>query len=336
MAASLLLLLDDITSVLDDVATITKVAAAKTAGVVGDDLALNAKQIAGVQADRELPVVWAVARGSAVNKLILVPIALAVSLLAPRAIVPLLMAGGAYLCYEGVEKILHAFMPEAAHSHADADDRPRVATPPEGTTGEQARIAGAIRTDFILSAEIMVIALGVAAGQPLVVQVGVLAAVAALMTVGVYGLVAAIIKIDDLGLLLARRRGASRSIGLLLLRAAPALMRLLSIAGTVAMFLVGGGIVAHGLPWIHRFVEGLIGHVPDHGSSGGPWWLGLAMKSADLLVGVLVGVVAAGGAVAWRTTARPQALRTLEPSRRPPSPPVRHPATTYGNASQRE
>ena len=263
MAASLLLLLDDITSVLDDVATITKVAAAKTAGVVGDDLALNAKQIAGVQADRELPVVWAVARGSAVNKLILVPIALAVSLLAPWAIVPLLMAGGAYLCYEGVEKILHALMPTAAHGHAGADDRPRAAAPPEGTTGEQARIAGAIRTDFILSAEIMVIALGVAAGQPLVVQVGVLTAVAALMTVGVYGLVAAIIKIDDLGLLLARRRGASRSIGLLLLRAAPALMRLLSIAGTVAMFLVGGGIVAHGLPWIHRFVEGLVGHVPD-------------------------------------------------------------------------
>jgi hypothetical protein len=142
MAASLLLLLDDITSVLDDVATITKVAAAKTAGVVGDDLALNAKQIAGVQADRELPVVWAVARGSAVNKLILVPIALAVSLLAPWAIVPLLMAGGAYLCYEGVEKILHALMPEAAHGHAGADDRSRAAAPPEGTTGEQARIAG--------------------------------------------------------------------------------------------------------------------------------------------------------------------------------------------------
>ena len=166
------------------------------------------------------------------------------------------------------------------------------------------RIAGAIRTDFILSAEIIVIALGVAAGQPLAVQVGVLAAVAAVMTVGVYGLVAAIIKIDDLGLLLARGRGASRRIGLLLLRTAPSLMRLLSIAGTVAMFLVGGGIVAHGLPWIHRFVEGLVGHVPDHGSSGGPWWLGLAMKSADLLVGVLVGLVAAGGTAAWRTAGR--------------------------------
>jgi hypothetical protein len=303
MAASLLLLLDDITSVLDDVATMTKVAAVKTAGVVGDDLALNAKQIAGVQADRELPVVWAVARGSAINKLILVPIALAVSLLAPWAIVPLLMAGGAYLCYEGVEKILHAFLPRISHGHAGANERPRDVEPFEGTTGERPRIAGAIRTDFILSAEIIVIALGVVAGQPLAVQVGVLAAVATAMTVGVYGLVAAIIKIDDLGLLLARRRGASRSIGLLLLRTAPALMRLLSIAGTVAMFLVGGGIVAHGLPWIHHFVEGLVGHVHDHGSSGGPWWLGLAMKSADLIVGVLVGLVAAGGTTAWRTAA---------------------------------
>ena len=304
MATSLLLLLDDITSVLDDVATMTKVAAAKTAGVVGDDLALNAKQIAGVQAERELPVVWAVARGSAVNKLILVPIALAVSLLAPWAIVPLLMAGGAYLCYEGVEKVLHALMPKASHGHAVADDRVADPSPASGALVERTRIAGAIRTDFILSAEIIVIALGVVAGQPLPVQVGVLAAVAAAMTIGVYGLVAAIIKIDDLGLLLARRRGPSRSIGLLLLRTAPALMRLLSIAGTVAMFLVGGGIVAHGLPWIHRFVDGLVGHVPDHGPAGGPWWLGLAMKSADLVVGVLVGLVAVGGTTAWRTTAR--------------------------------
>ena len=148
------------------------------------------------------------------------------------------------------------------------------------------------------------IALGVVAGQALAVQVGVLAAVAAVMTVGVYGLVAAIIKIDDFGLLLARMRGASRAFGLLLLRSAPALMRLLSIAGTVAMFLVGGGIVAHGLPWIHRFVEGLVGHASDHGPAGGPWWLGLAMKSADLIVGVLVGLVAAGGAVAWRNASR--------------------------------
>ena len=304
MAASLLLLLDDITSVLDDVATMTKVAAVKTAGVVGDDLALNAKQIAGVRADRELPVVWGVARGSAVNKLILVPVALAVSLLAPWAIAPLLMAGGAYLCYEGVEKILHALRSKASHGHASDDSHSRDTAPQGSPEGEQGRIAGAIRTDFILSAEIIVIALGVVAGKPLVVQVGVLAAVAAAMTVGVYGLVAAIIKLDDLGLLLSRGRGASRSLGLLLLHAAPTLMRLLSIAGTVAMFLVGGGIVAHGLPWIHRFVEGLLGHVPAHGSSVGPWWLGLAMKSADLTVGVLVGLVAVGGAIAWQTVAR--------------------------------
>ncbi|MBU6222182.1 MAG: DUF808 family protein [Planctomycetes bacterium] len=306
MAGSLLLLLDDIASVLDDVATMTKVAAAKTAGVVGDDLALNAKQVAGVRADRELPVVWKVARGSAVNKLILVPVALAVSLLAPWAVAPLLMAGGAYLCYEGVEKILHALRPTVAHGHTGDDDRSGDAAPDESPEGEETRITGAIRTDFILSAEIIVIALGVVAGKPLVVQVGVLAAVAAAMTVGVYGLVAAIIKLDDLGLLLSRGQGVGRALGLLLLRAAPALMRLLSIAGTVAMFLVGGGIVAHGLPYIHSVVEWLVGHAPAHGASGGPWWLGLAMKSADLTVGVLVGLLAVGGATAWRATTRRQ------------------------------
>jgi len=299
MPASLLMLLDDIASVLDDVGTMTKVAAAKTAGVVGDDLALNAKQIAGVQAERELPVILAVARGSAVNKLILVPIALAVSLLAPWAIMPILMAGGAYLCYEGVEKVLHNALRMARHGDPPTEDPHAVPGPAEGSDSERTRIAGAIRTDFILSGEIIVIALGVVAGMPLAVQVGVLAAVAVAMTLGGYGLVAAIIKLDDLGAVLIRGGRISRGIGRMLLGAAPVLMRVLSIAGTLAMFLVGGGIIAHGLPWIHATVSRLMGHAAAHGPDGGTWWSLVATKGTDLATGVIVGLIAVGGAAAW-------------------------------------
>jgi predicted DNA repair protein MutK len=289
MAASLLLLLDDIASVLDDVATMTKVAAVKTAGVVGDDLAVNARQVAGVRADRELPVVAAVAAGSAVNKLILVPAALAVSLLAPWAITPLLVAGGVYLCYEGMEKVLHAFH---GGRHAPAAE--------DVAVDERGKIRGAIRTDFILSAEIIVIALGVVAGRPLVVQLGVLAAIAVAMTVGVYGLVAAIIKLDDLGTLLAAGRGPGRACGRLLLAAAPLLMRFLSVAGTVAMFLVGGGIVTHAFPWLHAMVTPVAGHGPEPHAAG--WWPTIAARGADLVVGMVVGLVALAAVAAWRRT----------------------------------
>jgi len=264
--ASLLALLDDIATALDDVAILTKVATKKTAGVLGDDLALNAQQVAGVRADRELPVVWAVAKGSLVNKAILVPVALAISALAPWAITPLLMAGGLFLCYEGVEKLAHRFLHTREEDAARKVEIARALVDPavDLVALEKSKIKGAIRTDFILSAEIIVIALGTVAGAPFATRVSVLVLIALGMTVGVYGLVAAIVKLDDFGLYLSRRpgnNGAARALGRGILRSAPYLMKGLSVAGTAAMFLVGGGILAHGIPglesWLHHLVDGL-------------------------------------------------------------------------------
>jgi hypothetical protein len=264
MASSLLALLDDIATILDDVSVMTKVAAKKTAGVLGDDLALNAQQVSGVAAARELPVVWAVAKGSVVNKAILVPAALAISALAPWAVTPLLMAGGAFLCYEGFEKLAHRWL----HSRDDEAHREQlaqaVADPAVDLLAlEREKIKGAVRTDFILSAEIIVISLGTVATAPLPQRVAVLVGIALLMTVGVYGLVAGIVKLDDAGLHLKRSTGdgalarGRRTLGGAILRAAPYLMKGLAIAGTAAMFLVGGGILAHGVPAIRHTVEAI-------------------------------------------------------------------------------
>ena len=304
MASSLLALLDDIATVLDDVAVLSKVAAKKTAGVLGDDLALNAQQVAGVRADRELPVVWAVARGSLVNKLILVPAALAISAWAPVLVAPLLMLGGAFLCYEGVEKLAHRFVHSAAERDAhEAALAQALADPAADLVAlERDKIKGAIRTDFILSAEIIAITLGTVSGQPLGTQFAVLAAIALVMTVGVYGLVAGIVKLDDAGLWLSRRPGAgAQALGRGLLRAAPWLMKALSVTGTAAMFLVGGGILVHGLPALHHAIAGAVGGLPG--------WLGvLAGTLAEALVGVVAGavVLAAVTAVA-RLRRRPAA-----------------------------
>ncbi|MDB5731371.1 MAG: hypothetical protein JWQ03_1266 [Variovorax sp.] len=249
MAASLFLLLDDIASVLDDVSLLTKVAAQKTTGVLGDDLALNAQQVSGVKADRELPVVWAVAKGSFVNKAILVPSALAINAFIPWAVTPLLMLGGAYLCFEGVEKLAHGLLPRAGHGEAARPHAPAADPATDMAADEKSKIKGAIRTDFILSAEIIVITLGTVAAELFGMQLAVLALIAVLMTVGVYGLVGGIVKLDDLGLWLSRRpEAAQRALGRGILRAAPWLMKALSVAGTVAMFLVGGGILVHGVP----------------------------------------------------------------------------------------
>ncbi|MEK7394282.1 MAG: DUF808 domain-containing protein [Fibrobacterota bacterium] len=261
--ASLFALLDDIATVLDDVAILTKVAAKKTAGVLGDDLALNAQQVAGVAADRELPVVWAVAKGSMINKAILVPAALGISAAAPWAVTPLLMLGGAYLCFEGVEKLFHKFFhakEEAAHREVVL----QVVSNPEidMLAFEKDKVKGAIRTDFVLSAEIIVIALGTVAGKPFASQLAVLAGIAALMTVGVYGFVAMIVKLDDMGLWLTNRPRATaptRLLGNGLLRGAPWLMKALSVLGTAAMFLVGGGILVNGIPPIAHWMETLPG-----------------------------------------------------------------------------
>lgn len=281
MAASLLLLLDDIASLLDDVSLMTKVAAQKTAGVLGDDLALNAQQVAGVPSQRELPVVWAVARGSFLNKAILVPSALVISAFAPWAVTPLLMLGGAYLCFEGVEKLAHSWAHRAAHAaESPAPELGSPAPPADPVADEKAKIKGAVRTDFILSAEIIAIALGTAAGAPFLQQVVVLTLIAVVMTVGVYGLVAAIVKLDDLGLWLSLRPSrAMRSVGQAILGAAPWLMKSLSVIGTIAMFLVGGGILVHGVGPLHHAVEALVG-------AGA-----LAQSLPNALVGLVAGAV---------------------------------------------
>ncbi|GAB3750978.1 DUF808 domain-containing protein [Lysobacter olei] len=282
--ASLFTLLDDIASVLDDVSILTKVAAKKTAGVLGDDLALNAQQVSGVQANRELPVVWNVAKGSMVNKAILVPGALAISAWLPWAVTPLMMIGGAFLCYEGVEKLAHKFLhskEEEARHHAQHLDHLA-----EGTTDllalERDKIKGAIRTDFILSAEIIVLSLGVVSNQPFLQQVLVLVGIALAMTVGVYGLVAGIVKIDDLGMWLSRKGKALASLGRGILYAAPWLMKSLSVAGTAAMFLVGGGILVHSVPALHHAVQSM---APEG------WGGAIATSLANVVVGVLVGAV---------------------------------------------
>ena len=292
-AASLLALIDDIAALLDDVALLTKVAAKQTSGVIGDDLALNAAQASGVHADRELPVVWAVAKGSLMNKVILVPAALAISALAPRAILPLLMVGGLFLCYEGFEKLAHKWLHRAEEDRQHHSDLVAAVVNPavDLVAFEQEKIKGAVRTDFILSAEIVVISLGTMATASLRQQAVAMSLVAVAVTIGVYGLVAGIVKLDDLGLALHRRPGDGasaalrRRLGAIILRGAPLLMRTLSVVGTIAMFTVGGSIIAHGATGLEHAldrVHELLGEV-------NPVIRWVAMAALDALVGVLAG-----------------------------------------------
>jgi predicted DNA repair protein MutK len=309
--ASLLALIDDIASVLDDVAILTKLATKKTAGVLGDDLALNAQQVSGIRAARELPVVWAVAKGSLVNKAILVPAALAISAVAPWAVIPLLMVGGLFLCYEGFEKIWHRIAhPKAADPHKEklrhALEDPNV----DLRALEKEKIKGAVRTDFILSAEIIVISLGTVAAASFGVRVAVLVGIALIMTAGVYGLVAGIVKLDDLGQHLLDREGGgaldslSRSSGRGILWFAPKLMKFLSIAGTAAMFLVGGGILAHGIPLVEHWVHGLQNEADDIPG------IGLFLSGiTPMLTGMAVGVLAGAVTVAFASLLRPLVAR---------------------------
>ncbi len=298
MASSLLALLDDITTVLDDVAILSKLAAKKTSGVLGDDLALNAQQVTGVAAERELPVVWAVAKGSLLNKAILVPAALAISAFAPWAVTPLLMLGGAFLCFEGFEKLAHKFLHGAAgdETQAEAQALRRAAADPQLdlVALERDKIRGAVRTDFILSAEIIAITLGTVAGADFMTRLLVLSGIAIVMTVGVYGLVAGIVKLDDAGLALSRRP-ATAGLGRAILAAAPWLMKALSVAGTAAMFLVGGGILTHGLPGAHALIHHAVQAL---GLSGG--LQSLAELLADALTGVLAGALIVGAHSLWQ------------------------------------
>lgn len=313
-SGSLLALLDDIATILDDVAlmtkvaakksaamaddvsVMTKVAAQKTAGVLGDDLALNAQQVSGVRADREIPVVWAVCKGSFINKLILVPAALLIGTFAPWAVTPLLMVGGAFLCFEGFEKIAHKFLHAPHEDAAEHESRVLANANPavDLVSFEKDKIKGAVRTDFILSAEIIAITLGTVATAPFAQQVAVLSGIALIMTVGVYGLVAGIVKLDDLGLWLnSKASSVARAIGSGILRAAPWLMKGLSIAGTAAMFLVGGGILVHGVPAVHHWVEGA-------GAASaqwpvGPLWEVLVPNLLNAVVGIVAGGVVLAG-----------------------------------------
>lgn len=297
-AGSLLALLDDIATMLDDVSVMTQVAAKKTAGVLGDDLALNAQQVAGVDASRELPVVWAVAKGSFVNKLILVPSALAISYVAPSLIMYLLMIGGAYLCFEGFEKIAHKFLHGAKEEEKhDEEIEQAIANPEVDLVAlEKEKIKGAIRTDFVLSAEIIVISLGTVADKTFSQQASVVTLIAIIMTIGVYGLVAGIVKLDDLGLHLMLKKGKSlykqtlRKIGAILLNFAPILMRSLTVLGTAAMFVVGGSIIGHGIPLVHHLSENIAHSLNDIKTIGST----LAVISpvlVDAVVGIVVGAI---------------------------------------------
>jgi predicted DNA repair protein MutK len=304
MATSLLALLDDIATILDDVAVMTKVAARqgmaaaddvaamtqmaakKTAGVLGDDLALNAQQVTGVKADREIPVVWAVAKGSLLNKAILVPAALAISAFVPWLITPLLMLGGLFLCFEGAEKVFHKFF------HAPADEDARRAELVKAVNDKQVdlvafekdKIKGAVRTDFILSAEIIVITLGTVAAASFAERVSVLVGISLIMTVGVYGLVAGIVKLDDLGLYLTQKASAAQqAIGRGILAFAPKLMKTLSVVGTAAMFLVGGGILLHGIP--------ALGHAVEHFAEGLGWAGAIVSNLAGGVAGLIAGAL---------------------------------------------
>lgn len=284
--SSLLTLLDDIATLLDDISMMGKLAAKKTAGVLGDDLSLNAQQVSGVRANRELPVVWSVAKGSMLNKVILVPLALLISAFIPWAVTPLLMIGGAYLCFEGVEKVVHT-LHERKHKGDDTACQQRLEAIAQQDPGsyERDKVKGAIRTDFILSAEIVAITLGIVADAPLLNQVLILSGIAVLVTVGVYGLVGVIVKLDDMGYWLVEKSSAlAQAVGKGLLVVAPWLMKILSVVGTLAMFLVGGGIVVHGVGPLHHAIEGFAVQQAS--------WIAMLLPTlANLVLGFILGAV---------------------------------------------
>ena len=306
--SSLLMLLDDIAAVLDDVALMTKMAAKKTAGVLGDDLALNAQQVSGVRADRELPVVWAVAKGSFRNKLILVPAALAISAFIPWAVTPLLMVGGAYLCFEGFEKLAHKFLHSQDDTQAKRKARQEALANAEVdvVAFEKDKIKGAIRTDFILSAEIIAITLGTVADSPLIQQVVVMSGIAIVMTIGVSGVVAGIVRLDDGGLYLTHKTGEGawprfqRGFGQVVLNAAPYMMKSLTIIGTAAMFMVGGGILTHGVPVLHHGVESITASVAPFVGPLSVIVPTLVNAVAGIIAGAVVLAVVTGVSKLWR------------------------------------
>lgn len=303
---SLLALIDDITTLLDDIAVLAKTSAKKAGGVLGDDFAVSANQLHGMRADRELPVVYAVAKGSLINKAFLVPGALLVSAFAPWAILPLLVLGGLYLCFEGSEKVLHHLLSTGhAEDDADTNEEAKAAAKLGAAEYEKRKIKGAVRTDLVLSLEIVVITLGTVAGASLIKQFAVLVLVALLVTIGVYGIVAAIVRLDDWGLALMKKDGErTKAVGRFLVSLAPKVLRFLSIFGTVAMFLVGGGIVVHALPKLGEAM-----HELDHWAAAVPA-VGtlleyLASPAVTIVLGFAMGAVLvvamSAGERMWKT-----------------------------------
>ena len=311
MAGSLLALLDDITLLADDVAAMSKIAAKKTAGVLGDDIALNANQVTGFSPSRELPVVLAVAKGSAINKAILVPIALLLLAFAPWSLTPLLMIGGAFLCFEGVEKVFHKLLhsqeEDAAHHQELVQTVQK--SPQQIVELEKEKIKGAVRTDFILSAEIVAMSLGTMQGAPFAQQAVVLVAIAIFFTIGVYAVVAGVVKLDDLGLYLASKKGkATQAWGRFILRATPYFMKALSFVGTVALFLVGGGIIVHGMPMLHHVVE-WAEHALHSLPGAGPALAHAAPALINMLTGLVVGSIVLAAVTLYSKLFRKKAER---------------------------
>ncbi|MDP3276877.1 MAG: DUF808 domain-containing protein [Deltaproteobacteria bacterium] len=318
---TLFTLLDDLAVMLDDVAMMTKAATQKTAGVLGDDLALNAEQVAGVAPNRELPVVWAVTKGSALNKAILVPAALAISAIAPWIVTPLLMLGGTYLCFEGFEKVTHKWL---APKQSDEARRAALALALQAqqldvVAFEKEKIRGALRTDFILSAEIIVIVLGTVAAASFVKRLMVLVAIAVITTVGVYGLVALIVKLDDVGLALSKKSGIRAALGRALVRLAPWLMKSLSLFGTLAMFLVGGGIIAHGIPGLDPRIASLTASAAALPVAGSVL-ASLLPSALQGLVGLLTGALALALVAPIKNFVRKRKRRSEEATTRHDSP----------------
>lgn len=273
MATGLLALLDDVSLLMDDVSTMTQVATKKTAGILGDDLAVNAEKASGFASSRELPVLWKITKGSFINKLIILPLAFLLSAFMPWIIVPILMIGGVYLAYEGTEKIYEYFFPHGERKPIESLEQK---SKEEVLSQENEKIKSAVITDFILSIEIIIIALSAVSKEPMTVQIAAVSFVAFLATVGVYGLVALLVRMDDFGYKLIAMNNGESKIGEFFVLALPKIIKALTVIGTIAMLLVAGGIFIHNSHFVHDLVHGI------------PFIFG------DLLIGFVIGVVALG------------------------------------------
>lgn len=293
MASGFFAILDDVATLMDDVASMTKIAGKKTAGILGDDLAVNAEKASGFMSERELPVLWAITKGSLLNKVIILPFAFLLSAFVPIAIIIILLIGGLYLAYEGAEKIYEFLVP---HTHEKVSPLAKELTKEEILAVEKEKIKSAILTDFILSVEIVIIALGTVTHQTIQIQIGVVTIIALIATVGVYGIVALIIRMDEFGLKLINLNEEDNSfsdkVGKLLISALPKVIKSLTVIGTIALLLVSGGIFVHNLDFIHHFGESI--NIP-----------GILFEFlVGLVVGAVVLLVVMSGKKLWKFVRR--------------------------------